>query len=186
MKETTYINNGEIYKSADTTMDASDDSFMHSSKGNIISKYYRTPASSPKGSLDFLSIKENTTTGERTVKRYYKSKEWCDQDGTKDWYDNSALDVCPCLVGKIISTGVEKDVVELYFDIADVSHMKEIATYYNLPTPLKEDEAFNSAEHNWNLTFLTDNPILVNIRMGSIKFIDGVPTYFKYYKYVPR
>jgi hypothetical protein len=190
MKEITYYNEGEIYKVSEPVRDSSVHAFFLGQRTDghkeIVSNYYNLSFPTPRASLDFFSVKEDKSTGKKTVKYYYKSEWYCKQHGTTEWYDTKDLDVCPA-IEKLVSVGVRENITELFFDIKDVPHMKEIATYYNLPAPLNEDEAFTTAEHNWNLHFLmTQDASLGKIKMGSVKFIDGVPTYFKYYKYVPR
>jgi hypothetical protein len=74
----------------------------------------------------------------------------------------------------------------VFFDLKDTEVMEKVSSYYNLPAPFNKDNIFNTVDHHWDMFFRVGyENFLGKVKMGSIKFVDNIPTYFKYYKYVP-
>jgi len=193
IKEITYINEGEIYRESELPMTGS--SRIHNSHfigsrtdetgKQIISNYYNLSYPVPQKQYNWISRKTYNDNDEAKIKKYYKSEWFATQAGETDWLDvPEGIDVCPN-IGNIVCIGIMDNEIDLFFDISDADHMQEVADYYKLSTPLKYDEAFTGGQHKWSYFNLTPNDVILrNIKMGAIKFIDNIPIFFKYYKYV--
>lgn len=195
IKEITYFNEGEVYRESEPPMQGNNrvhNSHFIGSRTDgsgkfVMSNYFNLSYPLPMASFNWISQKKYLEDDVVKVKKYYKSEWYAKQKGETDWMDvPEGIDVYPS-IGNIICIGIMGNEVDIFFDMVNVSQMQEVAEYYNLPTPLKADEAFVGGKHRWNLYYLQNGDATIkNVNMAAIKFIDSRPRYFKYYKYVPR
>jgi hypothetical protein len=193
MKEVVYINNGEIYTEiADVnSLETNVSRIGVRSDGDeiITSRYYGVEGSQHVFSEDndlmqFFSVKSSNKSEVLKVKVWHYSRWYAEAIGVDKWYDTSNIDISSSIEKIIgVATIADDDEFDLFFDIKDANIMQEVADYYKLEPPLRKEDFFNTAEHNWNLFYMQNiSPILKSTKLGGIRFIDGVPVMFKYYK----
>jgi hypothetical protein len=187
MIETVYYNNGDVYKETFLKTGVSMDnsmSFSINKKTNIRKDYYDYKPNN-KNIWGFFSIKGGT------IKKYYKSKYICDIEGVEMNInaDISHIEI-PQSMNNQISIAKDTDSTEVFFIIDDYKNMQDVANFYNLPTPLEDNNDFDTDNSKWcntvlpPITPIDKNYEYKNIRckLGSVKYIDGVAKVFKVYQ----
>ena len=183
MTETSYINNGEVYKINRDTFSA-DNSFYQGKNGSITSRYY------PRSTIDnsifpFFSVKTNEETGDVVIKTYHKTEYYCSKEGGDSWYDITNIDVSP-EIKEPQCVAIKEAETELFFNVGSLDTMYKISDYYSLPPPLDNTSDFDTNPIKWRHCrrgSVATSTEIRNSKLCSIKFIDSLPILYKAYRY---
>jgi hypothetical protein len=186
MYEVAYYNRGEVYKETYEFIGKrnSNATLYSINKATGDRKEYFDDELADFNTWNFFSIKNGL------LKKYYKSPEICEIEGEEftDKIDIRDIDVCPD-IELVISYSKSGDEIEMFFHLGDEQNLRDIANYYSLPFPLKDDNTFD-VDKRWSSTKIPPisndiNPkvtdMLLNCKLGSIKFSGNTPIILKVY-----
>jgi hypothetical protein len=128
MKETVYFNNGEVYKTAiSPELKISNSSLTGERNGKKLDYYgYET---THIGMHSWFGVREDILTGVKQVKKYYKTKFFCEQEGSSDWYDMTNIDVAPS-IDEVYAVAEIENEIEIFFNIKTLANMANFSKYY--------------------------------------------------------
>jgi len=190
--EKVFYNKGELYKDTLETAIKDSNVFKTSVNSNtgVTSQYFSVNSTDlVKSQYDIFSMKEYMEGGviKKALKKYYKTSEMTEYVGESGllYSPPTNIDVCDEIdfifaYGEAVYDGEEE--IEVFFRAKNYTHLKSIASYYNLPEPLADDNDFDTATYKWFRTPFPQHPINAYC-MSSLKFKSGVASMLKVYMF---
>ena len=188
MAEKVYKNRGLLYKENLTDIPHIEGKAVSTatvSSDGTTSIYYKDAIY--RGGLDDLIPVESLKTnedGSTWIKTYESTSQYrslLGMDGGVDIH-SLGLSLCPAVdawggVGRIKG---RDEFIELYFNVTSNSNMQDIADFYNLENPLPVENDLDNNRANWTIR---EYPLKdIDLVLGSVVFIDGIPDSLKIYK----